>query len=445
VRRLIALSLLAAVAAHAGPTRTILPNGLRLITAPESGTEWVVVSASLRLPAGPGPEAAVRLVTAQAAYLSHKDLPQSRLGELAAQIGGGVRVYAERDHIRYEVFTTRPWVQNALFLITGALRNPTFAEDTVKQATEAVGPAVEVMEAPAAFGVTQLVNRILGDHPYAGRPMAEEVAAVSPADCAEYHKTHFSPERVCLVVAGAIDAKEVTQSVTKSLRSWPRASGQVAEAPPIPKLAEPFDRVVQTDTRSAYLTAGFCGPPPTSEWFPALAVLASALGKGQRSALAQGLREEGMAYQVGSSLLPTPAGTLVYAWVQFSPLGYDPESGGVSSRLGETRDKAKEALASALGEELTEEQVERAKRMLIVDYVLSDPQARHAHAPFLQGHQRLRDRAYWLGWWETIGGGFEMDARFPEVVEKVTREQVVQVARSYAEAMGTVLTIPEQP
>lgn len=437
--------MLAVTVAFAQPVRTVLPNGAKLITSPEPGAPWVIAMAFLK--AGEDTDQdkpGTRWVTAQAAYRRHALLSPSELQHIAAAVGGGVRLFVERDHLRYEVYTTGKWLENALFLLGGAAKHGELTADEVEAAKNDVKTSLRAQLSPATEAVNRLLPKAFGGHPFGSRPTAEQVDAVTVQDCRDYYARCFRPELLTLVIAGDVLGEDALRIARQTLGGW-SASGPTPTLPPaITPPPEPFELVRTASTTSAYLAAGFVGPPPTSKEFPAFAVVASALGKGETSVLSQKLRGSGSAYQVATGLLPTACGSLLFATIQFSPFEVDPTTGRPEVVLSETRDIAKDALTSVAKEVLEEAELAGAKRRLIVDYLLADP-PRTMPAPFVQGHQRLRDRAFWLGWWEMVGCGYEMDAAFPQVVERVTAEELLTVARKYCAQPSSVLVVPLEP
>ena len=436
---------LAFAIALAQPARTLLPNGAKLIISPEPGAPWVIAMAFVR--AGEDTDQdrpGTRWVTAQAAYRRHALLSPAELEHISAAVGGGVKLFIERDHLRYEVYTTGKWLENALFLLGGAAKHGELTADEVEAAKKEVKSSISAPVGPAAEAVNKLLSEAFGGHPFGRRPTPEQVDAVTLQDCRDYYSRFFRPRLLTLVVAGDVPGDEALRVAAQTLGGWAPSGAEPSPPADILPPEEPFDLVRTASTASAYLAAGFVGPPPASKDFPAFALLAAALGKGETSLLARTMRGSGAAYQVGTGLLPTASGSLLFATVQFSPFEVDPSTHRAEAVLSKTRDLAKDALSSVAKAGLGANELASAKRRLIVDYLLADP-PRAMPAPFVQGHQRLRDRAFWLGWWEMVGCGYEMDAAFPETVDRVTPEELLSVAQKYCSKPSSVLVVPLEP
>jgi len=78
---------------------------------------------------------------------------------------------------------------------------------------------------------------------------------------------------------------------------------------------------------------------------------------------------------------------------------------------------------------VSDAELDRAKRYLLGSYAL--------------GHQRLKDRAYALAWYEILGLGADFGERYAEGVEAVTAEEVQEAARSALERTVVAVTMPE--
>lgn len=127
-----------------------------------------------------------------------------------------------------------------------------------------------------------------------------------------------------------------------------------------------------------------------------------------------------MGYEVGADYRVDRAEPLI-GYVQWD-----------GKRLGQTSEKAREGkaepippakvlsllqaqISSILTEPPTEEEVARARNVAIGRDALR--------------HERARDRAFLPGWYECVGVGYAFDSRLPELLQKVSREDILRVAR----------------
>jgi zinc protease len=57
-------------------------------------------------------------------------------------------------------------------------------------------------------------------------------------------------------------------------------------------------------------------------------------------------------------------------------------------------------------------------------------------------HQKAKDRAFHLAWYEAIGLGYDFDQRYPQAIGSVTAEQVRAAARSLFGCYSLGLMLP---
>src|SRR5262249_26290689 len=102
----------------------------------------------------------------------------------------------------------------------------------------------------------QQVYRALlyGKHPL-GRPTfgtRKTVEALTPADCAAYHRTVFAPNNTIVAIAGDFNSKEVIDEVTRLTADWKKAE---VKKPALPAIEKPkqFTQQILTMPQAAQL------------------------------------------------------------------------------------------------------------------------------------------------------------------------------------------------
>jgi len=141
---------------------------------------------------------------------------------------------------------------------------------------------------------------------FAGHPVADPVigshasiTAMSRTQIAGYYRRRYSPEKMVVSVAGAIDHGDVVRWVRKAFRS--RLSDGATPEPPRSGRgrigARPGVLVVDRDIEQAHVCIGVPAAGRSDPRRYAMAVLAAALGGGMSSRLFRIIREEhGLAY-----------------------------------------------------------------------------------------------------------------------------------------------------
>jgi zinc protease len=162
---------------------------------------------------------------------------------------------------------------------------------------------------------------------------------------------------------------------------------------------------------------GFPAPGVENPDYPAMCLANVLLGGNKSSLLFRKLREErGLGYQVGS-LYPALRGeSHLAAYVGLDSTRATPE--------------ALEAVQAAITEQVnvlrsgdfTDQDLERAKRFLVGKHALK--------------HERTRDRAFYLGWHEAIGLGYQYDFQYADKIKAVTKGDVVHTCSRFFDSTG---------
>ncbi len=188
------------------------------------------------------------------------------------------------------------------------------------------------------------------------------------------------------------------------------------------KLAENMNPIEKTEvveekregTQTTILCA-FNAPPRTTRDYFAFKVLSSALGEGMTSVLFRELREKkGYAYATYAFYPTRYSSPRLFAYI-----GTSPEKG--NSALKDMVDLIRRSA-------LSEEDVEIAKNKIVGDYLLD---------------RQVRQRQAWyMGFYEVMGLGWEMDREFPERIKEVSLDDIKEAVKKYIDEYHCVVVKP---
>jgi len=268
------------------------------------------------------------------------------------------------------------------------------------------------------------------NHPYA-RPFSGDPAYLqraTPQDLQEFHRRYYTPDNLVIVVVGNVPAERAVEKFTTLFGSWEARSATRRPNLAVAPLRESVSKVREQAGNTAYIMAGYPAAGITSSEYPALMVLDTLLGRGKSSRLFTNLRDAaGIGYEIGSFYPPLVGGSCLLGFIEIAP--YRISAAGVPVLVVDDVQKALvQQMQSVRSDPPTEQEVERAKRLLIGSYALR--------------HQRVRDRAYFLGWYECIGLGYQFDRQFADRVAAVKREDVLRVAEKYLRNVAVAVTMP---
>ncbi|MBI4279870.1 MAG: insulinase family protein [Armatimonadetes bacterium] len=432
----VGLALLAApLNAQAPPAvhRAVLPNGLVVLARQMPGVNLVAVEVLVR----GGQRYETPKTTGLATFVAEMLLKGA--GARTAQdialgmeaVGGELTATAAPDYIEVTAVVTPAHAGLALEMVADILQRATVDPAEVERQRRLILARIRAQgDRPLDLVWQRLLRALYPHHPY-GSPLAgtpEAVASFTRQDLLDYYRTFFVPNNMVVSVAGALRADEAVARVSRALGEMrpARLPARVGLLPSVERALAPRPTALRElreprQTRAAWLAIGFLAPGAHSADYPPLKVLNAVMGEMQSSRLYAEIRQkQGLAYQVGS-VMPTRAGPgylLAYA-------GTTPE------QAARVRDDMLKVVAGLRAGPVPADEVERAKGYLIGNHAI--------------GHERIQRQAWYPAWYEALGLGFAYDARYPELIARVTSEDVQRVARKYLDVPTVVILAPGAP
>ena len=300
-----------------------------------------------------------------------------------------------------------------LELLAEALRKPTFPADQLEllRARHLTSLAIRAQDTREMSSLT-FDQITYPDHPYA-RPddgYPETIQAITQEDLVDFHRTYYGPKGMVISVVGAVEAEEVFTRVEGLLGDWKNSD---QPAPPVlpsnPMPADPLTRKVdipgkfQTD-----LVVGLIGPQRRSKDFVPAALGNNILGVfGMMGRIGESVREK--------------AGLAYYAYSQLSG-GMGPGPWYVSAGVDPAN--VEQAI------ELIREEIGRFSSQVVTADELSDSQSNFiGRLPLsLESNSGMASAILNL---ERYDLGLDYYRKYPEMVRKVSVEDILASARRY--------------
>lgn len=214
------------------------------------------------------------------------------------RLGGDVNAFTSHDETVFHASVPADAVATTLDLLVDA----TLARELVSDAeAELLAREREVVieeirqyhDDPGSRSLQSLLADLHGEHAY-GRPVLgseAEVQSLTPAILRGWHRRHYRGAEVLLVVVGPVEVAAVQAQARRRLAGL--AKGERVERRREPKpLAAAQVRVERADVQEAYLRIGWLGGTVLDARGVALDVAAVALGQGESSRLAVGVRRK---------------------------------------------------------------------------------------------------------------------------------------------------------
>ncbi len=406
-------------ASRPGVTRHVLDNGLTVIIKENPQSDLVVTEAVVR--AGPRVEesrqAGITFFVRAMLLRGTGRRSGAEIAEAIESVGGQLGGGTTADFTALYTITTSRHVDAGMNLVADLLTDARFdPQDVETQRRVSLSRIAQNTDQPLQQAIDLFNATLYPYHSYAQSVFgtAESVGSLTRDDLVAFYRGYFTAPNIVLVVTGNIAPDVALNKVRRAfggLRAdppprrtgWLRAVERaLAPAPQAPQ------EIRQTRAISAaWIALGYLTVPVGHRDFPALRVLNAILGEGQSSRLFVAIREKrGLAYQVGSAL-PPRAGP---GYIRLSAGTAPPALSAVVAEMLEQVERLRADAPPA-------DEVEKARRGVIGRYALA--------------HEDLEAHAFYLGWYEMLGVGYEFDALFPELIARVTPEDVLRVSRRY--------------
>ncbi len=405
-------------------TRTQLDNGITLLTRPNFNSPSVVVSGYLACGSLFDPPDKLGLAQFTAMSLTRGTAGRNfqeifeALESAGASLGFGASVHNTS-------FGGRALTEDLpliLGLLAESVQQPAFPKDQVERLrtqflTSLAMRAQDTDEMSSlAFDAAMFPN-----HPY-GRPedgYPETVQAIQVEDLASFHRQHYGPRGMVIVVVGAVSAQQALDEVNKALGSWKNPlQGESPSVPPAFAPEKTFQQHIAIPGKSQTdLVMGTLGPLRKSPDFLPASLGNNILGQfGMMGRIGDVVRERaGLAYHASTSL---------NAWIG---AGTWEVSAGVNPAN----------LQRAI--DLIRRELERYVKRSVYKRELKDSQANFiGRLPLsLESNNGVANALLNL---ERFQLGLDYYMRYPQAVLEVTPEQILAVSQKYIDPERLIIT-----
>lgn len=283
--------------------RTVLPNGLRILTSSMLHTHSVALS----LYVGTGSryerdeEAGISHVLEHLLFKGTEKRPTAKeIAEAVDSVGGMINGATDREYTVYYIKVARPHMDLALDLLVEFVRHPLIdAREMEKERQVILEELAMVADSPPQIADLLLDSILWPDNPL-GRDIAgtpESVNAISRDAVLTYLREQYVPNNIVVAVAGNIVHEEIVEALRAALGDW--KAGSPASWLPAPAQNGRRCAVQYKPTEQAHITIALPGLALNHPDRHALSFLSVVLGEGMSSRLFLELREKrGLVYDV---------------------------------------------------------------------------------------------------------------------------------------------------
>lgn len=396
-------------------TRVELPNGIVVLV--RSNFESASVTLSGYLPAGGLFDPPEKLGLAHFTALGltrgterhHFQQIFNLLESAGASLGFGASVY----NINFGGRALAEDLPLLLSLLAECLRIPRFPQKPIERLRRQILTGIAIRDQDPADRAEMMFDEVLfPNHPF-GKPTdgtRHTIARITREDLLAFHRHYFGPRGMTLVIVGAVSAEQVLEEVQRTLGDWKNPlQPAFPEIPAVAPLAQSVrSHIALPGKVQTELVMGTLGPSRLSPDFMPASLGNNILGQfGLMGRIGNVVREqEGLAYEASTSL---------NAWKDAGT--WEVTAGVNPANLQRAIDLILAEIRRFIAEPVSWEELRDSQSHYLGRLPLSlESNAGVAHAILNLERFQL---------------GLDYYKRYPALVESVTPEQILEVARRW--------------
>jgi zinc protease len=392
-----------------GIWRYQLPNGLRVIIKPVHSIP--LVSLHLALRGGQLAESRDRQgLSSFLAEMLERGTTQRSSAQFAAEvedIAGNLSGFAGRNSFGLQAQFLKESLDSGLELLADALLHPALDPKEIEKVRQEYLAAIKRREDSLTSKALELLQKGLYDaHPYAFLTLGTEasISRINRDALNDYLAAYAHPANAVLAVVGDVDPGSMIEAIGAHLGEWSGPGSVSIPTHTVPALRRVQELSVAKQRNQVHVMLGFPGLRVDDPDVPALHVLTQILS-GQGGRLFLELRDrQSLAYQVQASSVEGLDPGMFMVYIASAP-----------EKEQQAREGIRSQLVQLLAGGVTDDELERARSYLIGSNAVS--------------LQRFGTQASLLSLDELYGMGATYHLGYAERIDKVTRDDVMRVAR----------------
>jgi predicted Zn-dependent peptidase len=286
--------------------KTILPNGLRVLTSSMPHTRSVCIAIFV----GVGSRYETELEAGTSHYIEHllfRGTPQHPIArdisEAIEGVGGILNGATDKELTFYWCKVTRQHFQDAAGVLVDMLRNSLFRSEDIEKERQVIIEEIHMSKDSPSQQSGLLIDGLLWPRHPLGRDIAgtvESVSAIGRDQLLAYLGAKYTPRNTLVTITGDVTHAEVVEVIAALLGDWQNSS------PPATFLAcreNPGERLIieKRDTEQAHLCLSLPGISLSHPLRFHLDLMNVVLGEGMSSRLFSEIRDKlGLAYSINS-------------------------------------------------------------------------------------------------------------------------------------------------
>ena len=404
------------------PHRSVLNNGMVLLTSEQRTLPMVSIEMLIHAGAryDPPKQDGLANLTAELITEGTKRRTALQISESLDFLGASLAARSGEDLASVSLTVLKKDLPAGLELLAEVLTSAVFPQEEIERQKQAVIATIRAkQEQPGEIAEMHFAAAVFPQTPY-GRPVEgheASVEAITQASLREFYERYYRPNRSIIAVVGDISHQEAIEALNQAFSSWKK--GDPPPKPLLPSAAPNVGTIrINKDLTQANIVLGQRGVGRRNPDYYALQVMNYILGGGGFSSRAMDSirNERGLAYSV-------------YSY-------FSAEKGrGTFQFVMQTKN---ETALQAI--DIAKEEIRRIRQTSVSETELNDAK------DYLTGSFPLRfdtmgKVANFLAQVEYFELGLDYIEQYPDLIRKVTLDDVKRVAQEYLEPEKMITVI----
>ncbi len=405
------------------PTRSVTTNGITVLFLEQHFIPTVEIHALVKVGSAQDPPDKAGLANLTTSLLDEGTVTRTsrQFAEQIDFVGGSLEAHAAEDFTSASARVLKKDADLGFALLADMLQHPAFHKQEFERVrTQILGEIVSDDDDPGNVAMKAFHQLIFHGHPYSWPAHGSEdtLNKITVADIQQFHAREYLPNQTILVIVGDLTQEQATTLVQNHFGSWKKgpSSPYVIKKPA--QIERKMVQLIEKDLTQSTIVMGHTGISRTNPDYYAVTVMNYILGAGGFSSrLMDSIRDkQGLAY-----------GIMSHFDTRLMP-------GAFFINLQTRTDVTNQAIASVLTEvkgirdaPVTDQELSEAKSFIIGSFPLRvDSSAKLANV---------------LAQVEFYNLGLDYFTHYPKAIEKVTKDDVLRVAKQYLDPQHYALVV----
>jgi zinc protease len=411
------------MAAESLGKRIVLKNGMVLLLSEKHEIPMVTVSMAIKAGSVVEPADKPGLASLTASLLTQGTAKRTanQISREIDFVGGSLSVSGGDDYASAGLRVLKKDIKTGFDLLSDVLMHPDFDQKEIdRKVKETLAAIQQQKEEPAVIAGEAFSKAVFGGHPYG--KTSDDVAAFLPKlarqDILDFYAHRYGPNVTIIAVVGDVTEKEVVSLLEEQFKGWKPVEGGTPARQKPPAIGAVTVKKLDKNITQANIAMGHLGISRENPDYYAVMIMNYILGGGGFSSrLMDNIRDNrGLVYDVHSAFSAQKDPGSFRAWMQTK-----------SESANESIDEIFKELKRIRTEPVSEKELADAKAYLTGSFPLRmDTYAKIAGV---------------LTAIEIYNLGLDYPRKYPALINAVTREDILRVAKKYLDPDRIVIVV----